>query len=340
MSESGVNNFENPVRPVEFQNSNGKLIFLCGLGVFLCSVTPFVPFAPAPLALAFLIFGNSKASLATGLFTLLLFGLAAFTSLTSVHGVFYIGSAIVAWIVQKIIRSKENPHQGLFKYGFGIIALGALLYGTAVVVTDFSLEGELVKAINVMTEQLKADENYKTLIAQGGEQGRAVQDLIDKPEAAAKEVAAWLPSGFFISVFFTIWITMFMVFRNSIAWRNIVSYQYNFNDFLEFKVPYFFIYPVIVGLALAAGGDYILGTSWAQPVGYNIIYCLGIFYLFQGVGVLVDFLKFAKIHGFFRNLMVIFAILMLWRALAIIGLFDVWINFRKFFRNKNEGDLS
>ena len=341
MAEGNTNNIEKQAPNFDFKKSNGKLVFLAGLAVFLSSVTPFVPFAPAPLALAFLIFGLSKTLIAGGIFTAVLFMIAMFSSLTPVNGLFYLCALFCAWIVQKIIRSKQQPHLGLFKYGFLIIGLGVAFYGVATNLGGYSIQDEMVKAVNVMTEQIKNDQGYQAMLAQGGEQARAVQDLIQKPEEAAKQMLTWLPAGFFVFVFFTMWVTIYMVLRNGLVWRKYINYPFGLTDFLRFRAPYYFVYPLILGLALVAGGDYLFGSETAQLVGYNVLYCLGIFYLFQGVGVLVDFLNYVKIGGFFRNMLIIFSILVFWRILAFVGLFDGWINFRKFFKNKNhEGEIS
>lgn len=88
-----------------------------------------------------------------------------------------------------------------------------------------------------------------------------------------------------------------MVLRNSVIWKQKISYPYSLRDIIEFKVPEFFVWPLIAGLALFLGGEYFLGEK-AEVIAVNILYCLSIFYFFQGFGVLADFLTHIRIVGF------------------------------------------
>lgn len=99
------------------------------------------------------------------------------------------------------------------------------------------------------------------------------------------------------------------------------------------------VYPVIVGLGLYVGSDYGLFEK-SEFWGGNILYCLAPFYFFQGLGVYLDFLSFLRVGGLIRSLFVFGTVLMGWRYLIVVGLFDLWINFRRFFKidNDKEGD--
>jgi uncharacterized membrane protein len=80
------------------------------------------------------------------------------------------------------------------------------------------------------------------------------------------------------------------------------------------------------------GADYGLGKT-AAVVGGNILYCLGVFYLFQGFGIYNDFLKYLRIRGFVKTLFIVFTLVMAFKFLAIIGMFDLWFDFRKYLTN-------
>jgi uncharacterized membrane protein len=82
------------------------------------------------------------------------------------------------------------------------------------------------------------------------------------------------------------------------------------------------------------GADYGLGKI-ASVVGGNILYCLGVFYLFQGFGVYSDFLQYLRIRGFLKTLFIVFTLVMAFKFLAIIGMFDLWFDFRKYLTNTN-----
>lgn len=67
---------------------------------------------------------------------------------------------------------------------------------------------------------------------------------------------------------------------------------------------------------------------------------MGVFYLFQGFGVYNDFLKYLKIGGFIKTMFIAFTFILANKFLAILGIFDLWFDFRRFFTNKkkDEGD--
>ena len=87
------------------------------------------------------------------------------------------------------------------------------------------------------------------------------------------------------------------------------------------------------------GADYGLPAG-SEVIGRNLLYCLGVFYLFQGFGVYNDFLKFLKIGGFIKTLFIAFTLILAAKFLAILGIFDLWFDFRRFFTNlkKDKGD--
>jgi Predicted membrane protein (DUF2232) len=125
-----------------------------------------------------------------------------------------------------------------------------------------------------------------------------------------------------------------VILRNSLFWRQKVKYPFGIRDFLRFKVPDYFVYPLILSLVLTLGGEYVLGER-GTLVGGNLLYCLGIFYFFHGLGIFVDLLDYLKVFGLLRTLMFAITFLFAWRVLVIAGVFDLWVNFRKFFNKSN-----
>ena len=90
---------------------------------------------------------------------------------------------------------------------------------------------------------------------------------------------------------------------------------------------------------MLVGADYGLPKE-SEVIGRNLLYCLGVFYLFQGFGVYNDFLKYLRIGGFIKTLFIAFTLILGARYLALLGIFDLWFDFRRFFTNskKDEGD--
>ena len=97
------------------------------------------------------------------------------------------------------------------------------------------------------------------------------------------------------------------------------------------------MWPLIGGLALAVGGDYLFGST-GITIGANLLYCLSVFYFFQGFGIMSALLDHIKLKGFLRAMLTVSALVLAWRVLVIVGVFDNWVNFRKFLIDKSEGD--
>jgi len=129
-----------------------------------------------------------------------------------------------------------------------------------------------------------------------------------------------------------------MILRNSLVWRIRHAYPFGLKDLVRYKVPDFFVWPLIAGLALFLGAEAI--APWAEVLGGNILACLGIFFFFQGFGVFVDLLSFLGINGFFRSILIVSTVFMGWKVLVLAGLFDIWVDFRRFMKTKknDEGD--
>jgi len=315
----------------------GKLVFLGGLSALLSSFGPLSLFSAAPVALAFLLFGLTKTYVMGAGFALLLFLVGQKTGFSYINGAIFLSSFLYGMVIYQIILKDLHPMKGIIKYGSYIIAVATLLFSFLHLATDFSVKQKVTEAVTSFVGQIKANEDYTKIVNQGGEQAEALQDLVKRPELLVKEIISWSPSLFVISVFLSIWVSLFLVLKNSLVWRQLKTYSYGIKDLIKFKTPDFLIYPVLLGLVLALVGDQIW-PEWGDVVGFNILYSLGVFYFFQGFGVFLDLLNYLKIYGVFRAVFFAMVILMAWRVLAIVGLFDHWFDFRKFFKNKKEGD--
>ena len=102
---------------------------------------------------------------------------------------------------------------------------------------------------------------------------------------------------------------------------------------MAFSMPFHSVWLLMVGMACYLLGDHI-GTFF-KFVGGNLLYCMGVFYFFQGFGILVDFLMYAKIVGILRTIFIITAVVMGLKLIVLLGIFDMWFNFRRFFRKDN-----
>ncbi|MFA6238328.1 MAG: DUF2232 domain-containing protein [Bacteriovorax sp.] len=320
--------------------SFGKLLFLAVISVALCSFGPLSVFAPVPLILAFLLYGRLTTLFMGGVCTTALWIISVKFAIPLMIAGMYLTAFLYAILIAEVILRNINPVKGLMLSGIMLVTLigSALIAYNQLGKTSVKaeLKANVIKLLALVKEQNKDNEALKT----NGEDARAFQDFISKPEELAAEIYSILPSIIFVFVFFGLWISLYMALRNSIIWRYKVLYSYSLKDLINFRVPDFFVWPLILSLVCLVGSDYGLPKT-AEVIGTNLLYCLGVFYLFQGFGVYNAFLKYLKIGGFMKTLFVVFTLVMAYKFLAILGMFDMWFDFRKFLTNskKDEGDI-
>lgn len=318
-----------------------KLFFLGVLALVLCSFLPLSIFAPVPLAIAGLVYGRSKMLAMVVVLSLSLLALAAQVGqMTSViFGLFVLAFCYSAVLVEIILR-KVHPIKGLLRGGLGLFLFALTVVGlVSFLIATTEKTGpvfQMEQVIQTSVEQFKLQN--AEFLAKGGSEARMVEDLISRPpKQIVKDFLGWLPSGLFVSSFFGLWLGLFILLRNRPFLELHLKYPYTLNDLVRFQVPYFFVYLLIVGLVFALAGE-MIHPELGPIIGMNLLYSLGLFYLFQGLGVFLDFLAHLKITGPMRSLMMVLGLFMAWKALALVGVFDVWVNFRRFLKNDKKGD--
>lgn len=318
--------------------SVGKLLFLAILTVVLCSFGPMSIVAPVPLAIAFLLYGRVVTiSMATVSFA------ALWAAGTMIKGFplfiagMYLMAFLYALLVAEIIFRNSNPVKGLTYAGLLLVIISGSFLIAFDRLSPTSLKGEISQSVSTVMTELKKQRVESSDVS--GEEQRAFDEFVNKPEALTNDIYSSLPLIVFVVSFFGLWISLYVTLRNSMVWRYKVLYSFTLNDLTHFKVPDFFVYPLILSLVLWVGADYGLPKG-SEVIGRNLLYSLGVFYLFQGFGVYNDFLKFLKIRGFIKTLFIAFTFILAFKFLAILGIFDLWFDFRRFFTNKkkDEGD--
>ncbi len=319
----------------------GMLIILMVISVLLSVAFPFTIFSPVPLTIAFLLFGRWL----TWLFALIFASTLWYVSskylkvppeyLTST----YVVVTIVAALISEVINFNVNPSKGLVLAGAGF----ALLLSLAIVGSKgFDLKAtktEIQVTVDKFIEEQKEKKANKELIASGTEEGKMFEKVISRKGEISDMIFNYLPSIIVVMAFFSVWTNLFTVLGISKIWRYKKHYEFTRRDLVAFKTPDFFIYPLIVALVLVIGDGHFVGKTGVL-FGGNFLYSLGIFFLFQGFGIYYDFLTFARIGGFFKSILILITIISAYQFLALLGMFDMWINFRKFFIKKNnEGDM-
>ncbi len=320
--------------------SFGKLVFLAVISIALCSFGPLSVFAPVPLILAFLLYGRLTTLFIGGVCTSALWFISVKFAIPMMIAGMYLTAFLYAILIAEIILRNINPVKGLIYAGMVLVTLvgGSLVAYNQL--SKVSVKTELKTSVTKLMQMVKEQNKDNAVLNSNGEEARAFQDFISKPEELANEIFGVLPAVIFVFAFFGLWICLYMTLRNVSVWRFKHPYPFSLKDLINFRAPEFFVWPLILSLVCVVGAEYGL-PKVAVIIGTNLLYCLGVFYLFQGFGVYNAFLKYLKIGGFLKTMFVVFTLVMAYKFLALLGMFDLWFDFRKFLTNKkkDEGDI-
>ncbi|MBF0313002.1 MAG: DUF2232 domain-containing protein [Oligoflexia bacterium] len=314
----------------------GRPLFLLVISLVFTASFIMSIFTPCVLALLLLMHGRLQGTLlilcgATATFfygTKLLPGSMVFYS--------YLTSALLAYLIAEVIYRKLHPLRGLMVCGSILVVVAGLMLGALSLSLPAGLSGELEKKIGEFSSKLKTDEG-KNLGLQS-EDKKVLLETFANPKELTKDILAGLPFTLFISIFFALWTNLGLLLRGPYLFAAHISYPFTIRDLLHFKTPDVMIWPLIAVLLLMLLEPYVW-PNVAMIVGKNLLFCFGVFYFFQGFGIFVELLTLLKIEGIFRSLLIILTVITSYWILALVGLFDMWVDFRKLISKKlDRGD--
>jgi len=316
----------------------GKLAFLMSLAFFFVLSGALMFFATVPLATAFLLYGPRKAGIANA-FMLIMFTVLNFIYPNAITALLsYSAMLIISFLIASIVWNKENPVTGVVKRGLALIVIGLVAIISLEVVRPGLIETTVTDLVVKQASTL-----HKTLSVTAGAQGemlRSLEDLMTKPETIVDQFKMYGFGSFVVLTFLVLWIGLFIVLRNAVIWLGVQRYPYGARVMTRFRMPFEMVWPLIFALTLCVCYAYEITGMWSNVIGANLIFSLGVFYFFQGAGLLVDFLTFWGVLGFFRTAIILVVAMTSYELLFMFGVIDTWVNFRKFLnKEKNEGDI-
>lgn len=310
-----------------------RLILMGIASLLLCMSFLMSVFTPFPLAMGTIVYGRAKgyAMISTAWLAALIMSVNVFGDFTLFT--FYTGSVTLSVIIAEIVLRKKAPLSSMVLSGLTVVGAISILIAIAIGGSQKSVKEFIVSELTKSSEILEQQKVKLETQGTASEESFELLAMLNQPELLADEVMKQAPSYLFIAVFLMIWVNLFLSLKiNRVMFPTRAGYTEV--DLLRFKVPDHFIWVVIASLILVIwGGD--LGNEWYSAIGMTILKCLGIFYFFQGFGIYLDFLNFIKLAGFLRTILVMFTVLTASQLLAIVGVFDMFINFRRFFRKTN-----
>ena len=155
-------------------------------------------------------------------------------------------------------------------------------------------------------------------------------DQIDLIKGNFKQITNFLanifPSLVLVSASFIVWLNILAareIFQRTGMWYP------DFGDLSRWKAP-----ERLIWLLIAAGGILLVPVSLARIVSLNLVIVCLFVYLLQGLSIISFLFKTKNVHRSFRILcyFLIFVQQYIILLLVAVGVFDLWVDFRKFIK--------
>lgn len=286
------------------------LLFLAYASIPLFGI-PAGVLSPFPIAYATLRWGRVSglaAVIAGGTAVLLLDGVPSLL-------IFLVQSGILALLLAEGLKRKWGGVRSLALSVCGTLVVALLLAFLWYGMQGVSLLAEIGKGIDASTAQtLKLYEGADIPAEVRG-------SLKDGAEAAGKLLREIYPSLIVVGLLIMSGASL-MLLRRSLPLQ--IS-QSGVGAFAAFRVPELLVWPLII-----AGFARLAPPPWGGMWALNVLILLGMLYFLQGLAVLQVRASRSPVAGMMR---VFFFMLILFQpylviAVAVLGLFDLWGNFR------------
>lgn len=305
-----------------------KFILLIFFGFFL-SFGIFSLFAPVLFIFANLLYGRKRTLIGfvAGLFVLLFLSQFSQFFYSTIFMSFF--SYFVAGLVSEVIFKNYEPVKGLLSSAVIFVGLLIMTFASLNFLEVFSFDAYLNKVLVEVSSAFET--NNADLIKSGNAEVLEVRNFLKDQSLFKKKLYQWSFSIVFVYAIINLWVSFFIVLKNSSIWRKFNRYSFEYHDFLKFSIPTYFVYLFIGGLACFLASDYILGEP-LKTLGGNLLYCTAVIYFFHGVGIYLDLLDVLKINGLIKIVLVTITVLTMWKILVLLGVFNFWLDFPKIFK--------
>ena len=238
----------------------------------------------------------------------------------------YLLAAAMAVVVGEILLREIPPIKAILSTGIFLVAL-IFVGGGTLVQQNKEQAAEFLRTSLMSIQDQVQEKSPKDSI----EFKDHIQFMIDRVD----KIVVSTPVYVFISIFLGIWLNLYLILRGHRTLGFVRNYPYQLKDLTRLRLPNWTAYGAIGVLALYVLPAGRVGSTlqdWAEGAAY----VLGTFFFLQGFGVYLEYLDFLKVRGFFRSFLVFITAVFAHAILAILGLFDLWFNFRKFFKDKGK----
>jgi uncharacterized protein YybS (DUF2232 family) len=280
-----------------------------------------------PLVLFVLCILNDQTKTLVAFLTALLAIMILLSFMQAVLPVFALASMGLAGIIMAQTTRKNYPIDLVILFpSFAVLAAVAFYFVYGAMQLSISPLQLLEKHI---TEAVELNIQFYSRLPLSPEEIVAIKD--SKP-TVIQLFTRIFPALCVIAVLFTIWINVLM--GNKLLHRRSIDLP-NLSTLSEWRAPHWLVWIFIVG-----GGLSFVPQIYISFFGINLFIVASFIYLLQGLAIVSFFFNNKNISMFFRwffyFLIAIQQMLMI--AIAAVGFFDIWIDFRKYFQKDQETD--
>jgi len=269
---------------------------------------------PVPVIWTYVRVGRTQGLVLVGL--VFLFVLAFAGSLPA--RVFVAEYGVLAWIMAEGIRQSQPFDKCVLFSALGSAAVSALLLFLFIAEQDKSVSAFIEQQV---AEQVQLSVDAMKTMEEGSEEDKL---LLEKSFARVSKLFSEIyPSLLFVGSLITASVNYFTLLW--FAGKLEAPFPFHPGEFAEWQLP-----ESTVWLLLASGGAVTLGGGLGS-IGSNILLVVLFAYFFQGMAVVVHFLKtrnFARVFWFVAFFLIMLQPILIGIAIGL-GVFDLWADFRK-----------
>jgi len=280
---------------------------------------------PTPIVLIFLSHGRQAGLIAAALLFVIFYGLSGSTQVLVLLGEF----TVMAFLLAETINGQFS-----FEKCIGISAIGSALVSLSLMFSLYSGGDQSLTVIFQEKFKKSVEVSLKSM-KETGKEMPGPDNLDEIIEETSKKLAYSYPALIAVGSLFTAMINYFFILW---IWPRFYGSALVFSgEISEWSLPDYFVWPFI----LSAMGAFFTGDG-IQVVGMNLFILLLMIYFLQGIVIVHHFLQTKKVPAVFRVIAFILIITQpVFIGLAIgLGVFDLWVDFRKIRAKSSEMDES
>jgi hypothetical protein len=220
--------------------------------------------------------------------------------------------------------------------GIGLAPLLLAVLGIFIYLNFYKADVSLYSVVKQFSTQILSETSTQELLKEikksPAPEAEQVISLLENPEAFTSQLLFALPSYFLVSYFVLAFFTVFFLSRLNHFTGRYIHPEWVKGVVYDYRNPDFFIVFAIIALAWSLFYQQLpLNEFWlkhAPILGSSLINVIGVFFFFQGLMVCLHLLDRWGIKGFFGAIIIFVILLLVIKAVAVLGLLDMWLDIR------------